>query len=134
MEIVDAELIDDKQYAAMGKKPAYRVKALLVKLDSMRRSKERGYDVSEEIGRTSHKFVGRVEKIFKNLPKPLEWQSFYIHDLPILMDICEEVREASMQNRLNRSQTRALEKLRAASKQEFQRVTADGWESFDAHF
>jgi len=29
-----------------------------------------------------------------------------------------------MQNRLNRSQTRTLEKLRAASKQEFQRVTA----------
>ena len=46
------------------------------------------------------------------------------HDLPLLIDFCKEVQEASIQNRLNSSQTRALEKLRAASKQEFQRVTA----------
>lgn len=46
------------------------------------------------------------------------------HDLPLLIDFCEEVREASIQHRLNRSQPRALEKLRAASTQEFQRVTA----------
>jgi len=25
----------------------------------------------------SHKFVGQVEKIFQNLPKPLEWRSFF---------------------------------------------------------
>jgi len=32
------------------------------------------------------------------------------------MDFCEEVREVSIQHRLNRSQTRALEKLRAANR------------------
>jgi hypothetical protein len=63
-----------------------KVKTLLVKLDSVRHCKERGINVSEEINRTSGKFAGRVGKIFKNLPKPLEWQLFYRHDLPLLID------------------------------------------------
>jgi len=112
VEIVDAELIEDKRYAAMGKKPAERVKTLLGKLKSMRRSKERGYNVSEELRHTSHKFMRRVEKILKNLPKQLEWLSFLNNDLPILMDISEEVQKVSIQKSLNRSQTRALETLK----------------------
>ncbi len=108
----------------MGEKPTDRVKTLLGKLDSVRRSKERGFNVSEQIKCTSNKFVGRVGKIFANLPKPLEWLSFLNHDLPLLIDFCKEVQEASIQNRLNSSQTRALEKLRAASILKFQRVTA----------
>jgi hypothetical protein len=60
-------------------------------------NKERGYKVSEEIRQTSNKFIGRVEKIFKNLPKSLEWRSFYNHDLPLVVDFCEEVQKASMQ-------------------------------------
>ena len=47
-EIVDAELIEDTQYAAMGKKPADRVKTLLAKLDSVRRSEGLGYEVASE--------------------------------------------------------------------------------------
>ncbi len=98
VDIVDAELIEDKEYASMGKTPADRVKTLLGKLDSMRRSKERGYDVSEEVRHTSNKFVGRVENIFANLPKPLEWLSFLNHDLPLLMDICKEVQDISIKH------------------------------------
>ena len=60
----------------------------------MKRSKEGGYNVSDEIKCTSNKFIGRVEKIFKNLSKFLEWRSFYSNDLPILMDFYEEVQEA----------------------------------------
>ncbi len=97
VKIVDAELIEDTQYAAMGKKPPDRVKALLGKLDTMRRSQERGSDVSGHSKTLSNKFIGQVEKIFKNLPKPMEWLSFLNNDLPLLIDICEEVREASMQ-------------------------------------
>ena len=94
--IVDADLIEDKQYASMGKKPADRVRTLLGKLKSMRRSKERGYNISKELRQTSNKFVRRVEEIFKTLPKPLEWLSFLNHDLPILMDICQEVQKVSI--------------------------------------
>ena len=36
VEIVDAELIEDKEYLSMGDKPADRVKTLLGKLDSVR--------------------------------------------------------------------------------------------------
>jgi hypothetical protein len=97
VEIVDAELIQDEKYAGMGKTPADRVKALLGQLDSVRRSQIRGSEVCGHTKALSHKFVGQVEKIFKSLPKPLEWRSFYRHDLPILMDICEEVREISIE-------------------------------------
>ena len=99
MEIVDAELIGDKEYSGMGENAGDRVKTLLGKLKSMRRSIERGYNVSEEIGHTSHKFVRRVENIFENLPKPMEWLSFFNHDLPLLIDFCEEVQEVSIHQR-----------------------------------
>jgi len=98
VEIVDAELIEDKKYASMGKTPADRVKTLLGKLDSVRRSKELGYEIAPQARLTSHKFMGSVEKIFKNLPKPLEWRSFYSNDLPLLMDICQEIQEVSTGN------------------------------------
>jgi hypothetical protein len=64
----------------------------------------------------------QVEHIFKNLPKPLEWRSFYNNDLPLLMDFCEKVREISIRQHLNKSQTRALEKLKEASEEEFQKI------------
>ena len=80
-----------------GKTPAERVKILLGKLDSVR-SKELGYEVATQARLTSHKFVGSVEKIFKNLPKPLEWRSFYNNDLSLLMDFCEELQEVSIQD------------------------------------
>ena len=122
MEIVDAELIEDKEYASMRKNPADRVKTLLGKLDSVRRSKELGYEVASESKLTSNKFIGSVKEIFQNLPKPLKWLSFYLNDLPLLIDFCEEVQEVSIQHHLNKSQTRALAKLKEASEEEFQRI------------
>ena len=93
MEIVGAELIKDQEYGSMGMNPVDQVKVLLWKLDFMKRNQERRYDVSKEIRHTSNKFVGRVEKIFKNLPKPMEWLSFLNHDLPLLLSTCKEVQE-----------------------------------------
>ena len=124
VEITDAELIEDKEYRSMGDKPADRVKTLLGKLHSIENSKSRGSEVSKKSELLLNKFVQQVSIIFKNLPKPLEWRSFFNHDLPLLIDFCEEVRDVSIRQRLNRSQTRALEKLRSASIKEFQRVTA----------
>ncbi len=80
----------------MGKNPADRVKILLLKLDTLRRSKKRGSTFTNQTRRLSNKFIGQVENIFKNLPKPLEWLSFLNNDLPLLMDISEEVQEVSI--------------------------------------
>ena len=122
VEIVDAELIEDIAYSSMAKLSMDRVKTLLAKLDSVRRSEERRSKITEEVKDLSHKFMGQVEQIFKKLPKPLEWRSFYNNDLPLLMDFCEEVREISIRQHLNKSQTRALEKLKEASEEEFQKI------------
>ena len=122
VEIVDAEMIEDKEYATMGKTPAGRVKSLLGGLHSARSSKIRGSEVSKEAGLLLSKFTQQVEQIFRKLPKPLEWLSFYLNDLPLLIDFCEEVQDASIKHHLNKSQTRSLAKLKEASEEEFQRM------------
>ena len=91
-------MIEHREYASMGKNPVDRVKTLLRKIDSVRRSRERGFNPVKETKETSNKFIGRVEKIFKNLPKPLEWLSFLNHDLPILLSTCKEVQDTSIQH------------------------------------
>jgi len=75
------------------------VKTLLGRLHSISISKNRGSKISKEAELLFNKFVKQVDKIFKNLPKSLEWQSFYVNDLPLLMDICKEVQEVSIQHR-----------------------------------
>ena len=86
----------------MGKLSMDRVKTLLGKLDSVRSSQERGSEVSTQSKALFHKFMEQVEQIFKKLPKPLEWRSFYNNDLPLLMDFCEEIRDAYLEHHLNK--------------------------------
>ena len=74
------------------------MKALLGKLHSITISKNRGSKISKKAELLFNKFVKQVDKIFKNLPKSLEWQSFYIHDLPLLMGISKEVQKVSIQS------------------------------------
>ena len=100
VDFVDAELTEDREYTSMGKNPVERLKALLSKLDSMRRSEARGSSITDDVELLSGKFAGQVEKIFDNLPKSLEWQSFYRHDLPLLLSTCKEVQDASIQHNL----------------------------------
>ncbi len=83
----------------MGKKPIDRVKRLLGRLHSITISKNRGSKISKEAGLLFNKFVKQVDKIFKNLPKSLEWRSFCLHDLPLLIDFCEEVRRTEVGDR-----------------------------------
>lgn len=52
----------------------------------------------------------------------MEWLSFYLNALPLVTDFCEDIQGISIRHQLNRSQTRALKKLKDASEQEFQRV------------
>jgi hypothetical protein len=63
--------------------------------------------------------MGQVENIFKNLPKPLEWRSFYNNDLALIGDICEEIRTISLENQLNKSQTKAISDVKKQSTDAF---------------
>jgi len=54
-------------------------------------SQNRGSKMTKGVKSLFNKFVKQVERSFENLPKPLDWQSFYVHDLPILMDLCCEL-------------------------------------------
>lgn len=128
VDLIDAELCEDGEYCLMGESAPLRVKNLLAKLDSIQRSRIRGSDISKELIHLSHKFMGQVEKVFSNLPNPLKWRSFYENDLSILMDTSEDVQIAAMEHNLNRSQIKALEGLKQASLEEFQRVTGKGKE------
>jgi hypothetical protein len=64
--------------------------------------------------------VGQVEKIFQNLPKPLEWHSFFNHDLSLLTDICDEIKEISDKNQLNKSKIRTLLDIKKESRNTFE--------------
>jgi len=77
------------------------VKTLLGKLHSISISKKRGSKACKKADLLFNKFIKQVKKNFKNLPNPLEWQSFYVNDLPLLIDFCEEVREVSIQHQLS---------------------------------
>ena len=73
-----------------------------------------------------HKYVEPVETIFKNLPKPLKWQSFLVHDLLLLTDIPSKVQKASIKHGLNKAQTKALARLEQVSGKFFHDVTQKG--------
>ncbi len=46
------------------------------------------------------------------MPRPIEWRAFYVHDLPLVTDLDPEVREWAVANRLNKSQTRAMNRVK----------------------
>ncbi|KPA17018.1 hypothetical protein MHK_002763 [Candidatus Magnetomorum sp. HK-1] len=56
------------------------------------------------------------------MPKCLEWISFYNNDLPLITDICEEIRKISVKNQLNKAQTEAITDIRNTSEEAFQDI------------
>ncbi len=61
IEIIDVEMGSDPWYLTVGKKPLERGHKLLSKLDSIRRSKERGSVILKADKGLSNKFIGQVE-------------------------------------------------------------------------
>ena len=130
IKIIDAEMGKEPGYLTVGKTPLERVHKILSKLDSIRRSRERGSVVLETENDLSNKYVGQVESIFKNLPKPLKWQSFLLHDLVLLTDIPSKVQKASVKHSLNKAQTKALAQLEQVSDKVFHDVTRKNYIPF----
>ncbi len=125
VDIVDVDLLkafDD--YSSYGNTSAERVRFMLMKLDS---------DYKNGTDYFRHKFVSKVEAIFNGLPKPKEWRSFYSHDLPLLTAIDDEVQAVAVNERLNKSQTKALQKLKDADRGAFAEATKKGDDGIIRH-
>lgn len=88
--------------------PKWRVKTLLMKLDS---DDKHGTNFG-------NKFVPKAEEIFAGLPKPKDWHTFQKHDLPLLFTPAE-VQEFALKHRLNKSQTKAVNEMSKAAPAEF---------------
>ena len=65
IEIIDVEMGKEPEYLTVGKTPLERVHKLLSKLDSIRRSKERGSVVLIAEKDLPYRYVGQVESIFQ---------------------------------------------------------------------
>ena len=126
IEIIDVEMSKEPEYLTVGKTPLERVHKLLSKLDSIRVSKDRGSLVSKEADVLFYKYVEQVESIFQNLPKPLKWLSFLLHDMILLTDIPSKVQKASVKHKLNKAQTKALARIERASGKVFNDITQKG--------
>ncbi|MBF0453118.1 MAG: ParB/RepB/Spo0J family partition protein, partial [Candidatus Magnetomorum sp.] len=126
VEIVDAHLIEDTEYAAMGNDPINRVNTLLGKLNSVVNNQNKNATISDHRMQQVHKFMNPVQQIFKNLPKRLEWKNFYINDLPLILEICEDIRQISLENQLNKSQVRAITEVKKTSTKAFQDIVNIG--------
>lgn len=126
VDLVDAELSDDAEYSDFGATPVERVKWLLGRLDAVRVSYNRGSDVSGQGERLFRKFAEQVASVFDGLPRPVEWHTFYRHDLPLVTDLDLAVLEWAIEKKLNKSQAKALNEVCKASPAMFAEIVEKG--------
>ena len=91
-------------------------------MHSVRVSQNRKSTISENGVLLFNKFVKQVEKIFKKLPKRLEWQSFYTHDMSLILNICDDIRHISLKNQMNKSQIKSLSDVKKSSPDIYQDI------------
>jgi hypothetical protein len=106
----------------MGIDPVNRVNTLLGKLNSVVNNQNKQSNISESRLQQVHKFMNPLKIIFINLPKRLEWKSFYVNELPIIMDICEDIRQISLENQLNKSQVETISEVKKSTTKAFQDI------------
>ena len=106
------------------------IEPIIVRFKTIQNSLDRQSKVSEKSQLLLHKFVQQLEKIFKKLPKRLEWKSFYVHDFPLVREICEDIRKISLENKLNKSQIKAISEDKKSPQEVYQHIV-NNTESFD---
>jgi len=118
IEMVDAEFIEDDEYRNMPKTndPKTRVAKLLGRLHTRKINDDE--KLTDSAKAFSNKFITKVERVFANLPKPMDWHSFYQNDLPLAIKLAPEVRSWAIKSKLNKSQTKALDKLPDKAKEQ----------------
>ncbi len=91
-ELVDASMLEfSGDYAPLSpvQEPKWRVKSLLMKLESVRKAIAKKETPSDELLAIRSKFAAETEKIFSGLPKPKDFITFASHDLPLLFTPAE---------------------------------------------
>jgi len=58
--------------------------------------------------KVSSKFTANLETAFQDLNRNLDWISYATNDLPVIRDLPAIVKQAAIENKLNKSQTKAL--------------------------
>lgn len=126
VNFVDAFLLADpevgEEYEEFGEDEVERVKKVLSILDNVRRSKELGYKPKPEAERTSHKFMGSVERAFSKLSRPTDWRSFFNNDLPLITQIDPEVKEVAVESKLSKAQARELDKVKKEAPKAYEEI------------
>jgi hypothetical protein len=74
------------------------------------------------VEKLSNKFVGQVEKAFSQLSRPVNWQSFFLHDLPLITEIDPDVQELAIESKLSGSQIKALDKVKKEAPQIYDEI------------
>jgi hypothetical protein len=120
------EKLQDLAASIENDDPVNRVNTLLGKLNSVVNNQNKQSTIFESRLQQVHKFMNPIKKIFKNLPKRLEWKCFYVNDLPIIMEICEDIRQISLENQLNKSQVKAISEVKKISAKAFQDIVNIG--------
>jgi DNA modification methylase len=126
IDLIDSELVEDVEYAKTGKEPTERVKWLLGRLDAVEVSRDRGSEVNAKAMQLFNKFVEQLVSIFDSLPRSIDWRSFYRHDLPLVTSLDPAVSEWVIDNKLNKSQAKALNEVHKASPAKFEEITTKG--------
>lgn len=117
IDIIGAEFADEAEFMALGNTDGERVRLLLGRLKTAHHNES----VSDAAINFSNKFITKVEAVFANLPKPVDWHSFYQNDLKIT-EIPDDIKQWAAANKLNKSQTKALDKLAKADPVKFDSI------------
>jgi|GEM_PF-3201067 len=123
----DAELWPDEEYRNLAEVNGYpdslddeqarlRVRWLLSKLNA---------DYVHDTDHFVHKFMYKIEAIFSQHPRKVDWRSFLNNDVPLL-DLPKLVLDMAVDKNLNKAQTKALGKIIKEGSKEAQEVLKTG--------
>ena len=126
-EHFDAEMWQDADYREYGEmnslsdesdkmQARQRVQWLLTKIASDRKNQTDYF---------SNKFVAKVEAVFSQHPRRVQWESFLNHEIPLL-ELPQIVQDMAIDKELNKSQAKALGKLAEDDSEEAQEALETG--------
>ena len=112
---LDANLAGDAFYDEGGETALRKVRMALGKMHG---------DVRHDTDKVANKFIGKVERLFKQLRKPIEWHAFYNNDLPLVeaLDTDKNLAEVAVKHKLSKDQIRALTQVKKQDPEAYEEI------------